>query len=68
MRKYSSVFHKSRRISRIAEDLLASKELLWSMELVYFNIIYLFIYLFTAQNIVSNKRTIVKKLLEKMEW
>jgi len=39
------------------------------MELVYLYIIYLsiylFTYIFTAQNIVSNKRKIVKKLLER---
>jgi len=40
------------------------------MELVYLNIIYLFIYLFSAQNIVSNKRTIVKELCVRtiMKW
>jgi hypothetical protein len=35
MRKISDVFHNSQGISRIVEDLLASQDLLWSMELVY---------------------------------
>jgi hypothetical protein len=51
MRKSISLFHKCREISRLAEDLLASQVGLWSMELVYLYIIYLFTYLVIAQNI-----------------
>jgi hypothetical protein len=35
------------------------------MELVYLHIIYLFTYVFTIQNIVWNKRIIVKKIGKK---
>ena len=47
MPRQTSVFHKSRGILRLAEDLLATQEWLCSMELVYLHIIYLSIYLFT---------------------
>jgi hypothetical protein len=51
MWKSSSLFDKCQGISRLAEDLSASQDRLWSMELAYLYIIYLFTYLFIAQNI-----------------